>query len=102
MSCHAMALYLVPQATRSRWDQTVAPEAAAAADAKAEAEAPQLRSGKGIAAWLDAETVIGLGFARPEAGLNEVLAPSLDRPIDASCRGHKLLLKMGWKLGTGA
>jgi G-patch domain/Zinc-finger double-stranded RNA-binding len=75
---------------------------------------PAARSSSGIVEWADADAVIGLGFARAErdpyipgsdvllnSADDHILHASLDKPIGAECRGHKLLLKMGWVVGTG-
>ncbi|KAG5176836.1 hypothetical protein JKP88DRAFT_249228 [Tribonema minus] len=59
------------------------------------------RAGSGIADWVDADTVIGLGFARPEP--EDLLddAPGLHTPIPTTSRGFRLLRLLGWKEGEG-
>jgi G-patch domain len=89
-------------------------EKAANQSQAASAAAPAARSSSGIVEWADADAVIGLGFARAErdpyipgsdvllnSSNDHILHASLDKPIGAECRGHKLLLKMGWVVGTG-
>jgi G-patch domain len=60
---------------------------------------PPDNSGTNSTGAMDDE-MVGLGFSNKDLEIYHQPA-GLDTPIGANTRGHRLLLKLGWKLGQG-